>query len=125
MTKSILIVDDDKMNLKITQMNLSQYGYEVYTVTSGMDAISFLRTQMVDLILLDIEMPIVNGMKTLEMIRKRPRMADIPVIFLTASANSELVVEACRLEAVDYIVKPVVPNELFLRVEKALNEKRK
>lgn len=122
MKKRILIVDDDKMNLKITELNLKRFGYEVHTVTSGMDAISFLKQQMVDLILLDIEMPIVNGMKTLELIRKRPEMSSVPVIFLTASADTESVIDACRLEAVDYIVKPCVPRELYARIEKALNE---
>lgn len=125
MAKSILIVDDDKMNLKITEMNLTQYGYEVYTVTSGLDAIRFLREQTVDLILLDIEMPIMNGIKTLEAIRKRQVMSTIPVIFLTASADSESVIEACRLEAVDYVVKPCIPQDLFMRVEKALQENEK
>lgn len=121
MGNSILVVDDDKINLKITQMNLSQYGYEVYTANTGMEAISFLRQQMVDLILLDIEMPVMNGIKTLELIRKRPETASIPVIFLTASADTDSVIEACRLEAVDYVVKPFIPRELFYRIEKVLN----
>ena len=125
MNRRILVVDDDKMNLKITAMNLSDYGYEVYTAEKGMDAISFLRNQEVDLILLDIEMPVVNGIRTLELIRQRPEMADIPVIFLTASASSELVIEACRLEAVDYIVKPCIPRNLIDRIEKALFQHRK
>ena len=123
MKKSILIVDDDKMNLKITQMNLSQYGYDVHTVTSGMDAISFLKQENVDLILLDIEMPIMNGMKTLELIRKTPNVARTPVIFLTASAYKDSVIEASRLEAVDYVIKPFVPKELYIRIEKALSRK--
>ena len=84
MKKRILVVDDDKINLKITQMNLSDYGYEVFTADKGMEAIRLLRSQEVDLIVLDIEMPIVNGIRTLELIRKRPEMAEIPVIFLTA-----------------------------------------
>lgn len=120
MKKRILVVDDDKFSLKITEMNLSQYGYEVYTADKGMEAISFLRNQEVDLILLDIEMPVVNGMRTLELIRKRPEMAEIPVIFLTASADTDSVIEACRLEAVDYVVKPCIPRNLIDRIEKAL-----
>ncbi len=120
MAKSILIVDDDKINLKITQMNLSQKGYDVYTVPTGMEAISFLRSQSVDLILMDIEMPIMSGIKTVEFIRKKTGMSHTPVIFLTASAEKDMVIEASRLEAIDYIVKPVIPKELFIRVEKAL-----
>jgi putative two-component system response regulator len=122
MKRRILIVDDDKLNLKITKMNLTDYGYEVFTAEKGMEAISFLLRQEVDLILLDIEMPIVNGIRTLELIRQRPEMAEIPVIFLTASADTESVVEACRLEAIDYVVKPCVPRNLIARIEKALRE---
>lgn len=122
MKRRILIVDDDKLNLKITKMNLTDYGYEVFTAEKGMEAISFLLRQEVDLILLDIEMPIVNGIRTLELIRQRPEMAEIPVIFLTASADTESVVEACRLEAIDYVVKPCVPRNLITRIEKALRE---
>ena len=122
MKRRILIVDDDKLNLKITKMNLTDYGYEVFTAEKGMEAISFLLRQEVDLILLDIEMPIVNGIRTLELIRQRPEMAEIPVIFLTASADTESVVEACRLEAIDYVVKPCAPRNLIARIEKALRE---
>lgn len=125
MKERILIVDDDKITAKIAQMNLSQKGYEVFVVHAGMDALTFLMKQEVDLILLDIEMPIVSGMKTLELIRKRPELEKIPVIFLTASASSELVIEASKLAAVDYVVKPYAPQDLYERVRKALYEKAK
>ena len=125
MKERILIVDDDKVTAKIAQLNLSQKGYEVFVVHAGMDAISFLMKQEVDLILMDIEMPIVNGMKTLELIRKRPELEKIPVIFLTASASSELVIEANKLAAVDYVVKPYAPQDLGERIRKALYEKGK
>lgn len=120
MRKSILIVDDDIINLKLAGMILGQYGYEVHQAKSGLDAIGFLRRQKVDLILLDVEMPMMNGMKTLEKIRNDKRLAGIPVIFLTAAADTETVVEACRLEAADYIKKPFIPEQLLERVRKAL-----
>ena len=120
MKRRILVVDDDKTNLRITQLNLSQYGYDVFVAVTGMEAINLLRQEEVDLILIDIEMPIMNGMKTLEMIRKKPGMSRIPVVFLTASADSETVIEACRLEAADYVVKPYIPRDLYNRIEKIL-----
>ena len=120
MKKRILIVDDDKLNIKVTELNLKQYGYDVLIANSGMEAISCLTQEDVDLILLDIQMPIMNGIKTLEAIRKRSVMKDIPVIFLTSSADSDMVIEACRLEAVDYVVKPYIPRDLCVRIEAAL-----
>lgn len=120
MKESILIVDDDIINLKLAGMILSQHGYEVYQAKSGLDALGFLRRKSVDLILLDVAMPVMNGLKTLEKIRKDKNLAYVPVILLTASADSETVIEACRLEISDYIKKPYTPEQLLERVWKAL-----
>ncbi len=120
MEKSILIVDDDKISLKLAGLILSQKGYKVHKAKSGIGAISFLKKQKVDLILLDIEMPMMNGMKALEKIRKDKELANIPVIFLTASADTDTIIDACRLEVTDYIRKPFIPEDLLERVEKAL-----
>lgn len=120
MKKSILIVDDDIMSLKLAGMILSQRGYEVHKAKSGLDALGFLRRKDVDLILLDVEMPMMNGLKTLEKIRKDKNLAHVPVILLTSTADSETVIEACRLEISDYIKKPYTPEQLVERVWKAL-----
>jgi len=120
MRESILVVDDDVISLKLAGLILSQKGYEVHKAKSGMDAINFLRRNKVDLILLDIQMPMMSGMKALEKIRKDINIAYTPVIFLTSTADAETVAEACRLEAVDYIKKPFEPSELLERVRKAL-----
>lgn len=120
MKKSILIVDDDKISLKLAGLILGQKDYEIHKAKSGIDAISFLKRQKVDLILLDVEMPMMNGMKALEKIRKDKETTNIPVIFLTASADTDTVVDACRLYVTDYIRKPFIPKELLERVEKAL-----
>ena len=120
MRESILVIDDDVLSLKLAGLILSQKGYEVHKAKSGMDAINFLRRNRVDLILLDIQMPMMSGLKTLEKIRKDKAIAYTPVIFLTSTADYESVTEACRLEAVDYIKKPFEQNELIERVRKAL-----
>ena len=118
--KKILIVDDDYVSLRLASLVLGQNNFEVYTAKSGLDAISFLKRNEVDLILLDIEMPMMNGMKTLETIRKDTQISKTPVIFLTASADKETVVNACKLEVADYIRKPFVSAELLERVKRAL-----
>ena len=120
MKKSILIVDDDIVSLKLAGMILSQGNYEIHRAKSGIDAISFLKRQKVDLILLDIEMPMMNGIKTLEKMRSDNTMAKIPVIILTSSGEKENVVSAARFGIVDYIKKPFVPNDLLERVWRAL-----
>ena len=67
--------------------------------------------------MLDIEMPVMNGIKTLEIIKENPDLADIPVMFLTAAADVGTVVEAGNLGVVDYIKKPFMPEELIKRVK--------
>lgn len=120
MGKRILVVDDNEMNLKMAEFILKLQGYEVDKVESGMDCLNFLKEEKVDLVLLDVEMPIMNGIKTLEVMKEDKELADIPVIFLTASADSDIVLEAGKLGAVDYVTKPFMPQELVKRVAKAL-----
>lgn len=118
--KKILVVDDDAMNLKMAEFILAQKNYEVVTVESGMECLLYLRDNQPDLILLDVEMPIMSGMRTLEVIRDNEELLEIPVIFLTALAEAETVMEAAKLGAVGYVTKPFMPQELLARVEKAI-----
>lgn len=120
MAKTILVVDDDVMNLKMAEFILAQKNYGVCKAESGMDCLLYLKDNKVDLILLDIEMPIMSGIRTLEVIKDNKELADIPVIFLTASAEVETVMEAAKLGAVGYVTKPFMPQELLARVEKAI-----
>ena len=118
--KKILVVDDEAMNLKMAEFILAQKNYEVVTVESGMECLLYLRDNQPDLILLDVEMPIMSGMRTLEVIRDNEELLEIPVIFLTALAEAETVMEAAKLGAVGYVTKPFMPQELLARVEKAI-----
>lgn len=120
MSKSIWVVDDDTMNLRMAEFILKQKEYEVTKLESGIECLRLLKKERPDLILLDVEMPLMNGIKTLESIRASRDTKDIPVVFLTASADTDTVVEAGRLGVVDYVVKPFMPQELLKRVEKAL-----
>ena len=120
MKKNILVVDDDKNNLLLAQLILVGKEYEIFTACTGVEAISILRQQPIDLILLDVMMPMMDGMKTLQTIRSNPELAGIPVIFLTAAADTDTVVEACRLEAIDYVKKPFIPADLRERIQKVI-----
>ena len=113
MQKRILVVDDDTMNLVRTKMILEK-DYDVLMADSGLKALDKLKGERVDLVLLDIEMPKLNGIETFE--RMKDFAADIPVIFLTASGAEDDVVSAIRLGAVNYLEKPFRPQELMRRV---------
>ncbi|MCI9056072.1 MAG: response regulator [Oscillospiraceae bacterium] len=119
MHKRILVVDDDSMNLMRTKMILGKE-YDVLFANSGIEALEKLRHEQVDLVLLDIEMPKLNGIETFE--RMKEFAGDIPVIFLTASGQESDVVSAIRLGAVNYLKKPFEPQELIRRVAQELEE---
>jgi len=112
MQRRILVVDDDTMNLIRTKKILAKY-YDVALAASGEEALSKLETEKIDLVLLDIEMPKMNGIETFERMKKK-HPVEIPVIFLTASGD---------LGAVNYLRKPFVPQELLKRVAKELERK--
>ena len=120
MKKCILVVDDDNMNLARTQIILGKE-YDVLTAESGMDALMRLKDTKVDMVLLDIDMPEMNGIETFE--RMKGFAPEIPVIFLTASGLEEDVVSAIKLGAVNYLKKPYHPQELLKRISQEF-EKR-
>lgn len=115
----ILVVDDDSMNLARTRIILSKE-YDVILAESGAEALKLLGIQEVDLVLLDIDMPEMNGMETFRNMKKAG--IKVPVIFLTASGLEEDVVDAINLGAVNYLKKPFRPQELLKRVSQELDE---
>lgn len=117
---SILVVDDDSMNLARTKIILSEQ-YDVILAESGAEALKLLGIQEVDLILLDIDMPEMNGMETFKNIKKAG--INTPVIFLTASGLEEDVLSAINLGAVNYLKKPFRPQELIKRISRELEKK--
>ena len=118
--KKIMVVDDDEMNLKMAELILQSKDYDVIMVESGMKCLDYLKQRDVDLVLLDIEMPVLNGIKTLELIRSNKATKEIPVMFLTATADTETVSEASRLGVAGYVKKPFMPQDLLERVEKVV-----
>ncbi len=120
MSKCIMVVDDDMMNLKMADFILKQYGYETVLSSSGEDALEKLKTQHVDLILLDIVMPEMDGLETFKYLMLD--YIEIPVMFLTASENPENEMEAMGLGAADYVKKPFMPQDLVSRVGKVFSE---
>jgi DNA-binding response OmpR family regulator len=119
MQKRILVVDDDDMNLMRTKRILGME-YDVLLANSGSEALDTLKKEKIDLVLLDIEMPKMNGFETFE--RMKEFTAWTPVIFLTASGQEDDVLNAIRLGAVNYLKKPYPPHELLNRVALELDK---
>ncbi|MBQ8568502.1 MAG: response regulator [Oscillospiraceae bacterium] len=117
--KHILIVDDDKENLVIAKNELCSK-YQVTPVLSGAQTLKFLEKKQPDLILLDLNMPEMDGRETLRLIKENPQWAKIPVIFLTANSDAETEAECLALGADDFIAKPFTPKVMHRRISRIL-----
>ena len=114
MEKLILIVDDSSTNLLIAR-NMLHNDYQVITVSSAKKMFSILEKIKPDLILLDIEMPGMDGFEALELLKtSRP---GIPVIFLTVMNDSEMETRGLQLGAVDFLIKPLSKSTLLERIK--------
>ena len=113
----ILAVDDEKRMVRFIQLNLEQDGFQVITAYNGKEALEQVRTQLPDLVLLDIMMPDINGFEVLKKIRE---VSSVPVIMLTAKGEEDDRIQGLELGADDYITKPFSPRELVSRIRAVL-----
>lgn len=113
----ILAVDDEQRMVRFIQLNLEQDGFQVITAYNGKEALEQVRTQLPDLVLLDIMMPDINGFEVLKKIRE---VNNVPVIMLTAKGEEDDRIQGLELGADDYITKPFSPRELVSRIRAVL-----
>ena len=117
--KHILLVDDDPVCLR-NMMNWLKIFYKVSVTKSGQECLTFLETKLPDLILLDYEMPEMNGIQTLEKIRQIPYCSEIPVVFLTGVSDMNKVKEALAHKPQGYILKNTDRTEFVNKVNSVL-----
>ncbi len=115
--KRILVVDDEPRMIGFIRMNLELEGYQVLEAHNGLAALEMIRTQLPDLVLLDVMMPELDGFETLRMLRE---FSSIPVIMLTAKGEEDDKVFGLELGADDYVTKPFGSRELSSRVRAVL-----
>lgn len=120
---SLLVVDDNALNRDILARRLEQRGYTVTVAEEGQQALNVILQQKFDLVLLDIEMPGIDGIMVLSLLRKTYSMAELPVIMVTAKGESADVVRALELGANDYIMKPIDFAVAFARIRTQLSLK--
>lgn len=118
--RTILIVDDDDVILTIAELGLKRAGFNVVRCNSGMACLESLMYYIPDMILLDVEMPVMSGIQTLKVLKDNDNFKNIPVMFLTGATDAETVVAAKGLGALGYVVKPFVPQELVDKVKSIL-----
>ncbi|MDB6118882.1 MAG: hybrid sensor histidine kinase/response regulator [Verrucomicrobiaceae bacterium] len=114
--KIVLVVDDQERNLQVVATVLSMTGYEVVLASSGEQALKRLAARTPDLILLDVLMPEMDGLEVCRQIKADPRHEEVPIIFLSAADDKNLIVQALEAGGVDYVTKPFNKAELLTRV---------
>ena len=114
--KTIFLVDDDMTNLTVGNSVLEEH-YDVLTLNSGARLLKILEKNIPDLILLDVEMPEMNGYEVVKQVKSKAETAHIPVIFLTAKNDGDSELEGLSIGAIDYIIKPFSPPLLLKRIE--------
>lgn len=113
----ILVVDDEPRMVDFIRMNLQVEGFAVYSARNGVEALDMVRKHILDLIILDVMMPQLDGFETLHMLRE---FSSIPVIMLTAKGEEDDKVRGLELGADDYVTKPFGARELVSRVKAVL-----
>ncbi len=119
----VLVVDDQPPNVRLLEAILSPRGYDVRTASSGEEALAALEADDMDLVLLDIVMPGMDGYQVCREIRERPGTAYLPVVMVTASGDEQKI-KALEAGADDFLTKPVNKNELLARVASLARIKR-
>lgn len=118
----ILAVDDNSISLAKIEQELKGE-YEVTPVNSGERALKYLKKNRPNLILLDVQMALKDGVETLREIREMEKCQKIPVIMLTSQRDKQIILESSKLGINDYVLKPFNAQDLHERIERVLNKK--
>ena len=120
----LLVVDDNRVNRLLLGRALEQLGHTVTFAENGREALEVLRQRRVDLVLLDIEMPEMDGYQVLEALTSDPHLRDLPVVMMSSVEEVDSVARCIEMGAEDYLFKPVNPVLLRARVGASLEKKR-
>jgi len=115
-TKKILIIEDQSENISVLFDFLEQYHYELLVATDGESGLEVAAEKIPDIILLDVMMPGLNGFETCRLLKQRPELKEIPVIFMSALSELENKITGFEVGAVDYVTKPFQQQELLMRI---------
>src|SRR3712207_2547399 len=123
-TPVILVADDEPVNLALIKRRLEWEEYRVETAENGGEAVESAKRLLPDLVILDVMMPVLDGLQACRLLKEDPSTRDIPVIFLSALDDTDTKVSGLALGANDYISKPFRVEELLARVAVAIRLKR-
>jgi DNA-binding response OmpR family regulator len=122
-TSSVLIIDDDELLIMLLEHKLEQRGLNVQSASDGRDGLLAAIESKPDLVVLDVMMPTMDGFEVLRRLKEHTDTREIPVIMLSAKRLEDDVVNGLNLGAADYLVKPFMPEELLLKIQRLLRDK--
>ena len=123
--KHILVVDDEEDIRDLIRYNLEKEGYRVTGVGTGEEVLPAVQTEPIDLVLLDLMLPELDGFEVCKLLKSNPDTSSIPVVMLTAKGEETDIVAGLELGADDYITKPFSPRVLVARIRTVLRRKRR
>ena len=124
MKGTILIIEDDEYISELIEFNLTKEGYEVITAKDANEGLMFLKNNDIDLILLDLMLPGLQGEEFLELIKNKEKR-DFPILIITAKTNEELFVKLLKNGADDFLIKPFSIKVLLAKIEAILRRTRR
>jgi DNA-binding response OmpR family regulator len=120
----ILVIDDEPNIVQTLQDRLEMNEYRVFTAHNGRDGLDKFEREKPDVILLDVIMPVMDGLEMLETLRKRPDGQDVSIIMLTARSQTQDIARANACGIDDYIVKPFDLSELLAKIESVIEHRK-
>ncbi|PKN46711.1 MAG: DNA-binding response regulator [Deltaproteobacteria bacterium HGW-Deltaproteobacteria-17] len=122
--ENVLVVDDEESILELVELHMRKEGFCVFPVVSGEDALQVLREQRIDLVILDLMLPGIDGLEVFRRMKAKEATSSIPVLMLTARSDETDIVVGLELGADDYLTKPFLPKVLVARVRALLRRVR-
>ena len=123
LTPKILIIENEVSNRILIERVLSTRGYRCVSAANGLEALAILDQERVSLILTDLSMPVMDGYRTTQLIRERPGMERVPIVAVTAYAQSDENEAAMQIGCNEYLTKPFKPRQLLEVVERLLPQR--
>jgi DNA-binding response OmpR family regulator len=121
---TILIADDHAVCMQLLRACLTSSGYRVLCAQDGREALTLMETERPQLVILDVMMPVMDGMEVLRRAKDDPSLAKIPAIMVTSREQQADILDAVKLGAADYMIKPFVPTELLARVTRIISDRK-
>ncbi|MBV9993835.1 MAG: response regulator [Caulobacteraceae bacterium] len=121
---AVIIADDHPVSMHLLQHCLSSAGFRVLPATDGRQALELMAAVSPEFVILDVMMPVMDGLEVVRRAKADERLRDIPVIMVTSREEDSDILEAMKLGAADYLVKPFSPTEFLARVARLLEARR-